>query len=363
MLRSEVADHNHWSYTAVGKITSPWRAAVLTLSPGWYARNFAGNLAVAMADGVSVADWKTAWAAYRSKDAFGPFKDMPWVTDNTLASEAGALHQASVIPRAGGDSGLPSRAGLSEAMSESGRIKGATGYAMARMQRVNAVVDEFARAAVYSKNRRLNMPQEMAWKRATEAMVDYHNLSPFERSAVRSVIPFYSWQKGILKVTANQALDHPARAAILQQLGQMQEDYVAGVFGVDGGDVPEYYRHIILGDKNIRSWNPFADTSDILSPEGIAKSMNPFMEIAVRKGLGAPDFFPESFRMGPFGTVEEDVNVPDELGNLATSSPAGQILGFGGGPGKVAQMGLHDQDIAKLSERIKKSRDRIATGG
>lgn len=349
-LRREATDIDHWAFTAINKVTSPWRTLVLTLSPGWYVRNIFGNVILAEADGVRLSDWAEAWKSYKNKDEIGHFADIPQVTTDTLAQEAGSFADDSLIPLSKG------KAGFQQTLDENGKVRGATTYVQRRLLRLNAVVDEFSRAAVYHKGRRLNMTPEAAWKKASEALVDYGNLSPFERRAVRAVIPFYSWQKGILKVTMNQALDHPARAGILMQLGQMQEDYVADLLGVDSEDVPDYYKHII-GDRNFRGYNPFADPTEIVTPEGITRSMNPFMEIFVRKGLGAPEFFPESFRLGSFGNAEPDVNVPKELGGLLTSSPVGRTAQGDGG--SVLNMGLGAQDMDRIRSRILRSRKQI----
>lgn len=344
-IKRYTKDYDHWAWNAIRKVTSPWRTLVLTLSPGWYVRNFAGNVALASAAGVTLRDWQSAWKSYRATDEIGRFSDVPFVTGDTLAQEAGTMADSSLIPRKG----------VRESVSENGKVRGAAQYVSRRMLRANEVVDEFARAAVYHKGTRMNLPHEEAWRLASEALVDYNALSPFERSAVRSVLPFYSWQKGILKLTMNQALDHPARASILMGLGQMQEEYVADMLGLEPEDVPDYYKHLI-GSRNIRGFNPFADPSELLSPEGIARSLNPFMEIGIRKGLGAPEFFPESYRLGAFGTPQADVNVPGELGGLITGSPAGRGAGD---PSTLLTMGLQEQDLEKLRSRFLRARTQV----
>lgn len=363
MLRREAGDFSHPVFDTIGKLTSPWRTLVLTLSPGWYARNIVGNTIMATAEGVSLKDWANAWKSYRNTDEVGRFADMPEVTGDTLATEAGSSIDDSLIPRPRATRSDP-LAGARAAVQEGGntklgKAKAALGYARDSMQRANSVVDEISRSAVYHKGKRLNMTDEQAWTRATEALVDYNNLSPFERKAVRAVVPFYSWQKGILNVTKKQAIDHPARVSVTMAMSQIQEEYVRDLLGIDGdGEVPEYYAHLVGSGRNIRSWNPFADTSEILTPEGIARSMNPFLEISVRKALGAPEFFPDQQRMGPFGTVEDDVNVNDELGQLLTGAPAGRAAT--GGAGHVATLGLGQQDIAKLRERIARSNEQLS---
>lgn len=236
------------------------------------------------------------------------------------------------------------------------------------MVRVNEVVDEFARAAVYHRSlNKLNMTSEQAWARANEAMVDYSNLSSFERNAVRAVVPFYSWQKGILKVTTHLAIDHPARVGLLLQLGQLNDEYMADRYGVEEGQVPQAYNHM-LGSWNFRSFNPFSDPASLLSPEGITASMNPFIELGIRKGLGAPEFFPESYRLGNFGQRQADVNVPDELSSMFTGSPAGRLLGItdpaGGPESEIARLirsvGGATTDTDKITERLQRTAAQLA---
>jgi GNAT superfamily N-acetyltransferase len=348
-LQRFTKDYDHWAFRAISKVTSPWRTLVLTLSPGWYVRNVVGNVILATAEGVSLKDWRAAWRSARTKDEIGRFADVPFVTSDTLAQEAGVYADDSLVPQRG----------LSEAVKEGGKIRGAASFASRRLLRVNEVVDEFARSAVYHRGRRLNMTPEQAWTRAKEALVDYNALSPFERQAVRSVIPFYAWQKGILKVTLNQALDHPARASTLALLGQMQDEYLADRFGVEPGDIPDYYKHLV-GSRNLRSFNPFADPSEITTVEGITRSFNPFIELAIRKGLGAPEFYSDDRRLGYFGQAQQDFSVPGALGEMVTRSPGGKILGEGPGLGIL---GLQPVDDEVLRERFLKARKTISGSG
>lgn len=345
-LKRYSKDFDHPAFRAISKVTSPWRTLVLTLSPGWYARNLVGNVLLATAEGANIRDWVSAWKSYKSKDEIGHFADLPFVTSDTLAQEATVMADNSVIPQRG----------LREAASEGGKVRGTTQYAARKMLRVNEVVDEMARASVYHRGLRLNMTPEQAWHRAKEALVDYNALSPFERSAVRAVVPFYAWQKGILKVTVNQALDHPARVAVLTLLGQLQDEYLADRFGVDKEDVPEYYKHLI-GNRNVRSFNPFADPDSLLSVEGITRSMNPFVELALRKGLGAPEFYTDKQRLSYFGTPQSDVDVPSELAEMLTRSPGARIVGEGPG---ANLLGVGEPvDDAVLRSRFLRARTQI----
>lgn len=339
-------DYDHWSVRAIRKITSPWRTLVLTFSPGWYVRNIVGNIMLAEAEGVRLRDWKAAWRSAKTKDEIGRFADIPFVSGHTLADEAGIMADSSLIPRT-----------LADAQVEAGNLRGTAQHLVRSLLRANEVVDEFARAAVYHQGLRLNMTPEQAWTRAKTALVDYSALSGFERSVVRSVIPFYAWQKGILKVVLNQAIDHPARTSILMLLGQMQEEYVADMLGLEPQDVPEFYSHL-TGDRNFRSFNPFADPTEIVTPEGITRSLNPFLEIAVRKGLGAPEFYTDQRRLGFFGTPQQDVDVGAELTELVTRSPGGRIISDG--PGSNAFGLLPSRvDTEALRSRLLRARKTI----
>lgn len=338
-------DYDHWALRGIRKVTSPWRTLVLTLSPGWYVRNFAGNVMLAEAEGVRLQDWKAAWRSANTKDEIGRFADLPFVTSDTLAGEAAAVADDSLIPRRG----------FREAQAEGGPIRGAVQHATRTMLRANEVVDEIARAAVYHQGVRLNMSPEQAWSRAKQALVDYGALTPFEKTAVRAVIPFYAWQKGILKVTLHQALDHPARTELLALMGQVQDDYVADRLGLDPEDVPDYYKHLV-GSYNLKSFNPFADAADILSVEGITRSFNPFIELAIRKGLGAPEFYTDKQRLGYFGSPQADVDVPAELREMLTRSPGGRIIGDGPG---TNLLGLTKVDDDALRSRLLRARRQI----
>lgn len=82
-------------------------------------------------------------------------------------------------------------------------------------------------------------------QRAKEAIVDYGELSPTERSLIRRLVFVYPWQKGATKYAAHFVRDHPAQAAALGLTGQQGAtikqqtlgavpSYLDGVFDVGG---------------------------------------------------------------------------------------------------------------------------------
>jgi hypothetical protein len=50
---------------------------------------------------------------------------------------------------------------------------------------------------------------------AMDAVIDYGNLSNTERYWVRSIIPFYSFEKGVAKLFFRMPIDHPLAAAMM----------------------------------------------------------------------------------------------------------------------------------------------------
>lgn len=82
-------------------------------------------------------------------------------------------------------------------------------------------------------------------QRAKEAIVDYGEMSPFEKNVIRRLVFVYPWQKGATKYAGHFLRDHPAQAAALGMLGEQgraQSDktygalptYLQGIFGSSG---------------------------------------------------------------------------------------------------------------------------------
>ena len=60
-------------------------------------------------------------------------------------------------------------------------------------------------------------------EKTLQSLVDFGDLSPFERATIRRIFPFYSWIKGIMKSTAFLTLDHPGRVLIMFLLAEQGE--------------------------------------------------------------------------------------------------------------------------------------------
>ena len=346
-------DFSHPVLSFIRSVTNPWRMLVLTLSPTWYVNNALGNLAMATKEGVRPQDWAKAWKQYRTS-----FKDTPAVTGQAQFSSEGF---ASLI----GDEGIRQsiKTGKLDGGAK-GAVKAAAGATAHRLQRVNEVVDEISRAAVFESNIRRGASVESALNRAITALVDYNDMTPFERQAIRSVVPFYSFQKGVLKLTAKLPIDNPQSMVVVSQLADIQREALAEL------GLPEGYAGIVSG-LNLKGLNPFQDAADLVTPIGIAKSINPFVEAVVRSGLGAPEGgFAEGFRVNDFGGTEPDVSLPKELLDIVINVPQGRLVRGTTGDAPEGSSGLRelgkylgvktysDSELRKIRDRLAKSRKR-----
>lgn len=333
VLDNQQKDYSHGSFRFISKAIDPWRLLVLTLSPRWYVNNFVGNVLLATKEGVSITDWGSAWSEFRQGGAdltrnkfiqtFGAGKDsFRDVSGSVAGGLRNELAPESLVPYSKGV------AGLKQAKATDGTI-GAIQLVQHRLNRANEVVDEMARVAVYKSQIRRGATAEHALNRVYASMIDYNDMSPFERQVVRSVVPFYAWQKAVLKITAKFPIDNPAVAGILLQLDHINKDLAADSFG---GKVPDYYSSMIkvpgIGNVNTRAFNPFADSGSLTTPQGIAGSINPFLSIVMRNAYGAPDGASYQ-RTDAFGHQVTDTSPAQDFTDLGASLPqlrVGQAL-------------------------------------
>lgn len=306
-LESMSNPYTHWTFHTLTKMTKPWRTLLLTLSPKWYVNNVFGNAILATAEGVK---FKDVYKAYRDWKAADVPLDIPQA-HSLLTQIDGGEH--SLIHRR-----LTSDMSASPKLTAKGKV--VLEHARHRLVRANESVDEIMRAAVYEKHLRTGASREFALTRASKAMVDYGDLSPIERGLVRSIVPFYAWQKGILKLVARFPVDHPLGTYALMQLGKIHEEMLSDKLN---GPIPDAYAgYTQVGGKlrNLRSLNPFYDSTQLLSPEGITSSMFPFVDLLLRDAYNAPEQGTGVIEMGPTGAPQE---TPDYAAALKQN-----LLGF-----------------------------------
>lgn len=361
--------YDHWLFHTVTRVSNPWRTAVLTLSPKWYENAVFGNLLLATAEGVRLRDWAKAWrkqGGFRQFVGKGDPGDLPIFQRSLAEATLDEGVGRSVVHRS-----------IRDAIHAEG-IRSGLHETSVRLRRTQDFIDSIARSAVYEKTLRTTGSRSRALMRASEALVDYNNLGPLERSLVRSVVPFYAWMKGVFKLLSRFPADHPMATPVLMQLGRLREELLEEKFG---GEVPDAYLGVVpeFGNRNLRSWNPYLDAFQLTTPEGIANAANPFVEVIVRDALHAPEGFPTRYEIGATGRPVPDVDVAAELFETFRSVPAarpletavtgedvyGQDIGlleqlarFGGAPRAYT-----DEEIAAIMERLAETREITEGGG
>lgn len=286
-------DYHHGVFDAIRKVTDPWRMLMLTLSPKWYVNHIIGHVIMTTKEGVSLGDWVKAWQSFREGGAdltrnkfmqkFGAgtdsFGSAPGAVAGGLKNEVAHLDSVVSYPR--GVEGL-------KMAREEGGVGDALRMVQQRIARPATLVDELGRVATYFNGVKKGMTDAEALNRTYHALVDFTDMSPAERQVVRQLVPFYAFQKGMLKIVAKFPLDHPAIAGVSLALDKVNRDLTSEQFG---GELPRYYQDMFnIGGKYypMKAFDPFMDADTLTTPQGIAQSMNPFVGIPVRNALGAP---------------------------------------------------------------------------
>ena len=324
-------DYSHWSWRMIARPTSLWRNFVLTLSPKWYVNNFFGNTLMATAEGVKLQDWVAAWRSYRGELVHGRkvrFVDVPEIHSQSMfVGEHGLLGQpaGSLLKHEGGPISR-TRAALSQ--GDSRVTVGAE--AAGSIRRINEGFDEIARAAVFNHHLRTGATRAQALQRSFEALVDYGNMSPFERSVIRGVVPFYAWQKGIFKLVATFPSDHPIATALLFRLGELNTEMLQDRMGIPS--IPQGYSGLVdlpvVGWTNMRAINPFQDSAQLITPEGIASAMNPFIKQLLNVGMHAPPggYPKEGYTLDQQGNVVPNVTLQGGMNEMIQGLPQTRFI-------------------------------------
>ncbi len=195
---------------------------------------------------------------------------------------------------------------------------------------VNQFVDDIYRASLSRSSMKRLMGK--GWSEdAAEALTvqslrrsfqAWDDMTPMERSVMRSVVPFYGFAAWATKFVLRYPLDHPLRASILGSITRAElTDAMTGL--------PEYIRDmILLGDPranstvkalNLSPFNPFGGVPSMFTVAGFTGQLNPVISgvlesIGVDTRSGGPLLYPE-LRYDP----ETGRMVADPAGNVVSN--------------------------------------------
>lgn len=156
----------------------------------------------------------------------------------------------------------------------------------------------------------------------------WDEMTPMERSVMRSMVPFYGFAAYSTRFVLNYAMDHPLRVSVLGSIARAElDDAMTGL--------PEYIREmILLGDPrangvvrvlNVSPFNPFGGVPSMFTVAGFLGQLNPVItgvlkSVGVDVQRGGPSLYPE-LRYDP----ESGRLVADPSGNLVSNVAGGLI--------------------------------------
>lgn len=350
-----------------------FRTSVLPLAPRWHFNNTLGGLVMVMAeDPRALLKAPEVFRAFREKSralkAGDEFSDVlprggPPPGAGTLPKE---LTVKSPLPeRLGGTFdwlGGQTRRRLYDQARASRLASGAKSL-VEKSYSANQLVDDFYRSMIYlNANERalskLGMTAHEAEAAGAAAVrksfMAWDEMTPMERSVMRSVIPFYGFSSFILKRVMQYPWDHPLRAQVMSTLARTeQQDSLTGL--------PERFRDMFfLGDPTSNAptkalslaFNPFGDTASMLTWQGFLGQLNPVIT-GTLESLGV-----DILRGGPM--LYPDLTYDPETGrmvargkgnlltNIATSvAPQAQaLMAFVGQNAEFNELLARDPDAA-----------------
>ncbi len=156
--------------------------------------------------------------------------------------------------------------------------------------------------------------EKMAIDLVHKVYADLDVLSPLERSVIKNLIPFYAWEKHIIRYVLTYPSDHPYRAAILAHSANQQlADYKSGI--------PQRFSLLFfLGSPSAQGWvnmlddrqmNPFRSAASYLTLAGFLQSLNPIIEgglaaAGINPATGSPsNLYPQLSYDSFYGTQQE----------------------------------------------------------
>jgi hypothetical protein len=153
---------------------------------------------------------------------------------------------------------------------------------------------------------------------------DYLSKTPTEQK-IKDWVPFYLWDRHIVKSGSNLLKDTPGRAVMLQQLSQMGEGQVKKYLG----NVPDY----LLGALPLKELGLSGDAGQGRTAAMVAPSLNPWGTLGDLAGLGQALTVGGNNEMGSdvFGQINPLVSSAIEYGtgkSLLTGAPVARHGGL-----------------------------------
>ena len=175
--------------------------------------------------------------------------------------------------------------------------------------------------SVYLRDIKKGVNPVQALEHARKLVVNLDSMSPFERTIMKQVFPFYSFTRFATKFLVQLPFDHPLRVSMLSQLSnQAQEEWGTGL--------PQTMMSLFFigepnakGDittVNLRNMNPFRSISNSFTLAGFMSSLNPLLQ--------AP-FVAAGFNtLGGTSQLYPEIVYDAQTGGLVAARPKGDLM-------------------------------------
>lgn len=114
-------------------------------------------------------------------------------------------------------------------------------------------------ASAVAENRAV---REMVQDKVNDALGQYHYLNPTERF-IRGIVPFYTWDRAIVRHGGKLFLERPGTVAAMQQVGMAGTDYTEQVLG----EIPDWLKGAIplslFGFPDVEGRTPIVTTTGL----------------------------------------------------------------------------------------------------
>lgn len=163
--------------------------------------------------------------------------------------------------------------------------------------RVTSYIDTYDKAV--AKGYTGKAAEDLAISTTRKVLQDWMGMTPFERSAVKSVIPFYTYMGHAVRFVMRYPFDHPLRAEIFSKLAEAELE--------DQGSLPSRFLSQMffgspgpMGEQNainLDPMNPFGGVANFMTISGLLGQTNPListaLEIAGIDSTGNAQLYPD----------------------------------------------------------------------
>lgn len=221
-----------------------------------------------------------------------------------------------------------------------------------KLANVEETVSDIYRVSAALSAKRRGMTELEALNVANKIAVNMDGMTPFERTVIKQVIPFYGFMKFMFKFMLTYPVDHPYRAVILSRFAtQEQEEW--------NTLIPEkFMMTLFLGHPDshgniksidMRNLNPFRSFSNDFTLQGFFQSLNPIAgAIATARGFNVLD---------ATGPLYPSLEFNPTTGSLQAAPPSGANQWFTAAEQFLPELGTIDHfvGITDQMRRLKAS--------